>query len=170
VSGGDVFDRRKDDSLQELYDTTEERLLYGVGVLAMPNGPPAPFVRLHYRDWPREKLELVRGSLRAGLVLTRSRSRDDTRDLHITTRERITVEVRQDGHTSVLRAPAWTACLAQIDEDVLDRFETGRRRFGGFLLSIRTPRLEFVAAVDDARNRVRVGPLLDSSASGEATN
>ena len=60
--------------LKTLYDATEEDLLYGVGLLALPDQEPAPFIHVHYRDWSREKLEIVRESFRGGLVLTFSRA------------------------------------------------------------------------------------------------
>ena len=41
--------------LEELYDATEEGLLYGIGLLALPDQQPTPFVHIHYRDWSREK-------------------------------------------------------------------------------------------------------------------
>ena len=145
--------------LKNLYEATEEALQYGVGLLALPDQEPAPFIHVHYRDWSREKLEIVRESFRGGLVLTFSCQAEGTRDLHVSTRERIGIQAKQDGHTSVLRAPAWNARLAGIDEQVVRRFEADRRRIGGFLLLMQTPEWEFLAAVDEAGNRSAVGPI-----------
>ena len=39
------------------------------------------------------------------------------------TRQKITLQAEQDGHTSLLRAPAWDAHLPSIDAPVVERFE-----------------------------------------------
>ena len=114
--------------LEDAYRATEEDLLYGVGVLALPGQEPAPFIHIHYCDWSREKLEVVRESFRAGLVLVFSDRQNGIHDLHISTRERVAIQAQQDGHTSELRAPAWDAHLEGIDEQVVRRFEADRRR------------------------------------------
>ena len=92
--------------LEDLYDATEEDLRYGVGLLALPAQEPTPFIQIHYRDWSRVKLEIVRKSFRAGLVLTISCQAKGTRDLHVSTRECVAVQATEGNHTSMLRAPA----------------------------------------------------------------
>ena len=149
--------------LEDLYDATEEDLLYGVGLLALPDQEPAPFIHIHYRDWPREQLEIVRESFRAGLVLTIGKPVGGVCSVHISTREYVAVQATEGDHTSVLRAPAWDAHLEGIAEQVVRRFEVDRRRYGGFLLLLQTRKLEFLTAVEDAAGLVNVGPILRRS-------
>ena len=146
-------------ALEDLYDATEEDLLYGVGLLALPEHVPAPFIHIHYRDWSREQLGAVRESFQGGLVLTFSRRAGGTRDLHVSTRECVAVQATEGGHTSVLRAPAWDAYLEAIDEQVARRFEADRQRYGMFLLLVQTPEWEFFTATYEDGNRTIVGPV-----------
>jgi hypothetical protein len=46
-------------ALQDLYDATEEDLLFGIGLLDLPDQAPAPYIHVHYCGWSREKLEVV---------------------------------------------------------------------------------------------------------------
>jgi len=117
--------------LDELYSATEEELQFGVGLLAVPSQAPAPFIQVYYRHWSRQKLELVRDSFRGGLVLTISPRSGDTRDLHLCTRDGITIQATDGEHTSMLRAPTWDSHLEAIDEHVIQRFEANRQRCGG---------------------------------------
>ncbi len=149
--------------LEDLYDATEEDLLYGVGLMALPDQEPAPFIHIHYRDWPRQKLEIVRESFRSGLVLTFTCQTEGTRDLHVSTRERVAVQAREGDHTSVLRAPAWDAHLEGIDGQVVRQFEADRRRLGGYLLLMQTPAWEFLTAVDDTCDSTHVGRVMPRS-------
>ena len=145
--------------LENLYDATEEDLLFGVGLLALPDHKPAPFICIHYRSWSREKLKIVRESLQGGLVLTFSRRAEGTCDLHVSTRECVAVQATEGDHTSVLRAPAWDAHLEGIDDQVARRFEADRQRCAGFLLLVQTPEWEFFTAAYEAGNRTIVGPV-----------
>jgi hypothetical protein len=154
--------------LEDLYDATEEDLLYGVGLLALPEQEPAPFIHIHYRDWSREQLEVVRESCRGGLVLTFSRRAEDTRDLHLSTRERIGIQASESGRTSALHAPAWDAHLTGVGKQVVRRFESGRRRCGGFLLLMQTREREFLTAVDDLTSRTAVGVIQPRALPGPA--
>ena len=149
--------------LEDLYHATEEDLLYGIGLLALPNKEPAPCIHIHYRGWSREKLEIVRESFRAGLILTSMTRADGASDVRISTRERIGIQTQQDGHTSMLQAPAWDARLAEINERVTRQFEAGSRRYGGFLLLMQTPKWEFLAAVSEACGETTLGPILPRS-------
>ncbi len=149
--------------LEDLYDATEEDLLYGIGLLGLPDQEPAPFIHIHYRDWSREQLEIVRESFRGGLVLTLSCRAEGTRDLHVSTRECVAVQAREGDHTSVLRAPAWDAHLEGIDEQVVSRFEADRRRCGVFLLLMQTPEWESLSVVDDADRSPAVGTVQRAS-------
>lgn len=125
----------------------------------MPGRRPVPFIQIHYHSWSREKLEIVSESFRAGLVLTIGRPVGGFCDLHISTREQIDIRVNQDGHTSVLRAPAWDANLGGIDEQLVRRFEAERQRHGGFLLLMQTGESMFLAIVEDASDRIVVGVI-----------
>ena len=156
-------------ALEDLYDATEEDLLYGVGLLALPDQEPAPFIHIHYRDWPRAQLEIVRESFRGGLVLTLSSRTEKTRDLHVSTRECVAVQATEGDHTSVLHAPAWDAHLEGIDEQVVRRFEADRQRCAGFLLLVQTPEWEFFTAAYEAGNRTIVGPVGQRSTPVPAT-
>ena len=149
--------------LEDLYDATEEDLLYGVGLLALPDQVPAPFIHIHYRNWSREKLEAVRESFRAGLAVTIGKPVGGVCDLHISTCEQIGIQAEQDGHTSVLRAAAWDAHLEGIGEQVVRRFEADWQRLGGFVLLMQTPAWEFLAAVDDTCDSTHVGRLMPRS-------
>ena len=146
-------------SLGDLYRATEEDLLYGIGRLALPGQDLAPFIQIHYRDWSREKLEIVRESFRAGLNLVVGSAPDGACHVHVSTQERVAVHVEQGEHTSVLRAPAWDAHLTGIDEQVVHWFEIDRRRFGGFLLLMQTPEGEFRASTSNAGGRVRAAAV-----------
>ena len=149
--------------LEDLYDATEEDLLYGIGLLALPNEEPAPCIHIHYRGWSREKLEIVRESFDEGLILVCGTRADGRRDLYLGTRQTISVQAEQDGHTSMLRAPAWDARLSQIDASVVGQFETNRRRYGGFLLLVQTPEWEFFTAADDGSGQARSGEIVPRS-------
>ncbi len=156
-------------ALEDLYDATEEDLLYGVGLLALPDQEPAPFIHIHYRDWSREQLEIVRESFQAGLVLTFSCRAEGARDLHVSTRECVAVQATKGDCTSVLRAPAWEAHLEGINEEVVRRFEADRQRYGMFLLLVQTPEWEFFTAAYEAGNRTIVGPVGQCSTPVPAT-
>ncbi len=151
--------------LEDLYDATEEDLVYGIGLLALPDREPAPYIHIHYRDWSRRKLEVVRESFRGGLVSTVTEPVNGFCDVHLSTRERIGIQAERDGHTSVLRAPAWDAHLTRIDEHVARRFDADSRRYGGFLLLVQTPEWEFLAAVANARGETTLGTVQPRSMS-----
>lgn len=146
--------------LEDLYNTTEENFLYGVGLLALPDQESAPIIHIHYRNWSWEKLEIVRESFRAGLVLNFSRRAEKTFDLHVSTRELIGIQTKQDGHTSVLHAPAWNAHLEGIDERVVQQFQVDRRRLGGFSLLIQTPEWEFLSMVNDNGDSTQISRMM----------
>lgn len=153
----------KPEGLEQLYQATEEDLAYGIGTIAAPGNRAVPFIQVCYRQWTREKLELVRSTFKAGVAVTISRPTGGTCDIHVSTRTRITVQAEQAGHTSVLRAPAWDARLAGMHEAVVRRFEAGRVKSGGFLLALITAAWQYVTAVDDIRDRTIVGPILSRS-------
>ncbi len=62
--------------LQSLYDTTEEDFRYGIGLMAIPGRGPVPLIGVHYSDWPRDKLEMIRLSLHEGIVLSENAKGD----------------------------------------------------------------------------------------------
>ena len=146
--------------LDELYESTAEDLRFGIGTLELPNLQPAPIILVHYCDWSLEKLDVIRESFRDGVILLRGRRSDDARDLYLATRERICLQAEQDGHTSMLRAPAWDARLANVDVSVLRIFEAERQHFSGFLLLVQAEEWEFLTVVDDSRDRTIVGAVL----------
>jgi hypothetical protein len=145
--------------LGELYEATGEDLLFAIGALLVSGQEPAPYIHVFYRDWSREQLEVVRESFRKGLILVRGKRPKGGYDLYIGTRETISLQAKDGGHTSVLRAPAWDAHLAEVNEEAAQVFEANRRRTGGFLLLLQTPEWEFLTAVDDARGGTTVGPI-----------
>ena len=145
--------------LGELYEATGEHLLFAIGALLVPGHEPAPYVHILYRDWSREKLEVVRQSFHQGLILASGKRPQGGHDLYISTRETISLQAEDGGHTSVLRAPAWDAHLPQVDEEAVQVFEANRRRTGGFVLLLQTPEWEFLTAVDDAQGGTTVGPI-----------
>ncbi len=147
------------DDLEQLYRATEEDVLYGIGVVAAPGCRAVPFIQCCYRQWTQEQLGLVREAFQAGLVVTVGRPAGGTCDVHISTRARVAVQARQAGQTSVLRAPAWDAHLAAVDDPVVRRFETGRLVCGGFVLIVQAAEWEFITAVDDGHDRTVVGPV-----------
>ncbi len=135
--------------LQELYESTAEEIIFGVGEMCLPNCRPAPYIHIFYKDWSRTKLELVRGSFKNRLILVSAKRPDNTYDMFIATGEKITLRHCQKGHTSVLRAPAWSAHLDRVEAAAVDRFEVQRNQYGGFLLLVQTPEWEFVTAIND---------------------
>jgi hypothetical protein len=140
-------------SLNDLYDATEENLLYAVGLLAQDELEPVPIVCIHYTRWSREQLSVVRESCRDGLVLSITRRPDGLCDLHISTRQRLAIQTRDGEHTRVLNAPDWDAHLEAVNETVISQFEAGRQQVGGYLLLMQTPDWEFLTAVEDTPER-----------------
>ncbi len=92
--------------LEQLYENTAEDLRFGIGTLKLPNLRPAPIIQIHYRDWSRGKLDVIRQSFRGGVILVSGRRASGACDLYLATRERIGLQAKHDGHTSMLRAPA----------------------------------------------------------------
>ena len=149
--------------LRELYESTEEDLLFGIGLLALPDREPAPFIQIFYRDWSREKLEIVRESFKSGLILVSAERKAGLHHFYIGTRETVALQQKRGEHTSVLRAPAWDAHLADVEEQALQLFEINRRSRRGFLLLLQTPEWEFLTAVDEASPDTTVGPIRERS-------
>jgi len=146
--------------MKELYESTAEDLLFGIGVLQMPGCRPAPYIHVHYRDWPREKLDVVRESFQSGIILVSARRKSGVHDVYIATRERAAVQCRENGKTSVLRCPAWNAHLESVEHKVFAFFERSKQAFGGFLLLLQTPEWEFMTGVDEIRDSAAVGVIL----------
>ena len=144
--------------VDRLYAATEEDLLFGIGVLTLGDQKPAAYIHIHYRNWTREKLALVRDAFQAGLAVTWSAPTAGFRDLHISTHERIAIQADHDGYTSLLRAPAWDAHLVRIEEQVAHYFEADQKRCGGFLLVLQTADLEFSSAVS-LNGKAQLGPI-----------
>jgi hypothetical protein len=145
-------------SLNDLYDATEEDLLYGIGLLAQDELQPVPIVCIHYTMWSRDQLSIVRDACRSGVALNITTRPDGLADLHIATHQRLAIQTRDSEHTSVLKAPAWDANLEAISETVVHQFEAERRRLGGYVLLMQTPELEFLTAVDAAGGAL-LGPI-----------
>jgi hypothetical protein len=147
------------DILKELYKSTGEDFLYGVGALQLPDGALAPCVHLHYANWSREQLDTVRDCFADGLLATaHTRPSGDMR-MTIATRQQVTLQASQPSHTNVLRAPGWDARLEDLDVNAFRHFTAQRHRYGGFLLLVQTPDWEFLAAVKDAGLPGEVGPI-----------
>ena len=145
--------------LEQLYEATAEDLLFAIGTMVVPGDPPSPYIHVFYRDWTREKFEVVREAFHGGLVLTVGKKTPGRGDLHIATRDVISLEAKEGGHTSVLRAPAWDAQLAEVEDQALRLFEAGRTRYGGFLLLLQTPEWEFLAGLDEISGSTSVGSI-----------
>ena len=145
--------------LDKLYEATAEDLLFAIGALLVPGQEPAPYVHIFYRDWPREKLQVVRESFRDGLILVSGKRSLGGHDLYIGTRETIALQADDGEHKSVLRAPAWDAHLADVNDEVVQVFEANRKWSGGFLLLLQTSEYEFLTAVDDAQGGVTIAPI-----------
>jgi hypothetical protein len=149
--------------LEQLYEATAEDLLFAIGTMVVPGDPPSPYIHVFYRDWTREKLEVVREAFHGSLVLTVGKKTPGRGDLYIATRDVISLEAKEGGHTSVLRAPAWDAQLAEVEDQALRLFEASRTRYGGFLLLLQTSEREFLTVVDDGSGRTIVGAVLARS-------
>lgn len=149
--------------LQSLYDATEEDFRYGIGLMAIGGRDPVPLIGVHYNNWSRDKLELIRESFHEGIVQSQSATADGDFDVHLATRQKIVVRSEHGGHTNVLRAPAWDALLTCVDAKVLQQTEEGRRKCGGFLLLVQAGEWEFTTLVSDCRRRPQVGPIMPRS-------
>ena len=146
-------------SLRELYESTEEDMFFGIGLIQLPDAKPAPYIHVFYQDWSREKLEVVRESFKSGLILVSAERKPGLHHLYIGTRESIALQQTEGEHTSVLKAPAWDAHLADVEDLTFRMFEINRKRHGGFLLLVQTPEWEFLTAVEDPEDRTVVGPV-----------
>ena len=146
--------------LSRLYNATEEDLRYGIGTLALADQPEMPVILVRYTRWSLEQLRVVRESFQEGVILVHGRRPDGSTDLYLGTRQTIQVQVQKDGHTSVLRAPAWDAHLAHVDSQVYGGFEAQRQQTGGFLLLMQAGAGEFLTVVDEVQNRALVGVIL----------
>jgi hypothetical protein len=148
-------------TLEELYESTAEEFRYGIGTIGLPEFGVVPIIQLHYADWGREKLLVVREAFRQGLILVSGHRPTGQIDLYVSTRETITLQDQAQLQADVLRAPAWDAHLAKVDAVVAGQFEAERQRFGGFLLLVGCPAGEFLTGVDERREQTIVGAVLD---------
>ena len=73
-------------------------------------------------------------------------------DLFIATRERVAVHGIHDGETSILRAAAWDAQLADVDAAAFRLFEEERVRQGRYLVLMQTPDWEFLTGINPGRS------------------
>jgi hypothetical protein len=151
--------------LENLYRSTEEDMQFAIGLLALPDCRPAPILQIRYRDWTREKLEVVRESFKVGFIVANGKRKDGKYDLFIGTREQVALQSEEDGHKSALRAPAWDAHLPGVDAPVVRRFEANRRRYGGFLLLVQRLELGFLTRVCNDGGRAAVGNVCARSIS-----
>ncbi len=145
--------------LEDLYRATEEDMQFALGLLKLPGLQPGPYIHIHYRNWTRGMLEVVRESFTEGLILECRKQKPGKYDLLLCTCERIALQAKQNGHTSVLRAPAWDAHLADVDGAAVERFEANRARCGSFVLLVQTPEREFLATVYDPRGTTVTGRI-----------
>ena len=153
------------DHLHKLYDATAEDLLFGIGRLVLPDCRPAPCIQIHYTTWSLEKLDVVRGSFRDGLLLTSQQCPAGAYDLSIATRQWVTLQSERNGHTSLLRGPAWDAVLEGVEREAFGVFERGRRAFGGFLLLMQASCWEFMTGVDESKDTATVGVIVPRTTS-----
>jgi hypothetical protein len=82
----------REQHLRGLYDATEEHLRFGIGVVKLPGQPAVPIIQIHYRDWTREQLEVIRESFEEGLILVSQERVDRTVDLHIATWPQVAIQ------------------------------------------------------------------------------
>ena len=151
------------EQIKQLYESTADDLRYGIGVLDVPDRGHVPLIHIRYADWSCEKLDVIRGSFHGGLILVSGQRASGSCDLYLATREKITVQAERDGHTSILKAPAWDARLTEVDGQVVRRFEAARGRRRGFLLLVQAGEWEFLTAVDDAGDTATVGVVLPAN-------
>ena len=130
---------------------------FAVGLLVLPDLQPEPYLHIHCRNWTREMLEVVRESFTDGLILINGRRKRGKCDLVLRTREQITLQAKENGHTSVLRASSWDAHLAGVDEAVVEQFVANHARCGSFVLLIQTPEWEFRTTVYDPKGTTVTG-------------
>lgn len=147
--------------LKNVYASTAEDLRFKIGTMQLGNIPPAPVIEIRYACWTREKLEVVRESLRDGLRLTVHPQQEGLVDFYLATSETITLQAQQAEHTSILRAPAWDARLVGIETSVVRIFEVQRRHHGGFLLLMQSAACEFMTIVDDILQQFLIGDIRD---------
>lgn len=147
------------DVLEQLYHATEEDLLYAVGLLAGADQNPAPLIQVHYGDWSREQLAVIRAAFTDGISLLQERQTGQDHSFHLATQQAVTIQVADGEETSILRAPAWDAHLVNVDGSAAAQFAVERQRLGGFLLLIQARESEFLAAVDDSTEQVHLGPI-----------
>jgi hypothetical protein len=143
--------------LEDLYRATEEDMQFAIGLLVLPDIGTVPYIHVHYSNWTRGMLEVVRESFKDGLILGGEGRKRGAYDLVICTREQIALQAKENGHTSVLRAPAWDAHLADVDPPAVEQFEANRARCGGFLLLVQTPEWEFLTTVYDPNGTTVIG-------------
>lgn len=146
--------------LRQLYNASEEDMTYGIGVVVMGTGPPTPIISVHYCGWSREKLEIVRESFKSGIVLSSTEVGPGVYQVHVATRERISIQHAVGKDKSVLRAPAWDADLTDVDGAAFQVFDANRRRRSGFLLLVQAGAWEFMTAVNETNEPTIVGTIL----------
>jgi len=145
--------------LNKLYEATGEDLRYGIGTLNVPGRSPVPYVHIHYADWSRDKLEVVRETFAGGLTTSIHRHPDGDLHVHLATRQRVAIECHESGRVDILRAPAWDACLGHLAASAFVVFDDERRRSGGFLLLVQTPEWEFLSAITEPGMKCVAGPI-----------
>ena len=145
--------------LEDLYQGTEEDMQFALGLLELPGLQPRPYIHIHYRNWTRQMLEVVRASFTNGLILESGKRKQGQYDLFLGTCDRIALQATENGPTSVLRAPTWDAQLADVDGAAVERFKANRARCGSFVLLVQTPEWEFLTTVHDPRGTAVTGPI-----------
>jgi len=146
-------------TLQALYESTEEDILFAVGLIQLPGQSLTPYVHIHYPNWTHSQLAIVRNAFEDGLTLSVAAVSAGLGDIHLATCQRVTLRCDDGGQTSVLRGPAWSAQLEHIRADVVEAFALNRRRCGWCLVLLQTPAWQFTTTVLDAPQRALVGPI-----------
>jgi hypothetical protein len=147
-------------TLHRLYEATAEDLLFGIGQLQVPDDRPVPYIHIHYANWSREKLDVVRESFPDGLILTAQQCPTGAYDVTIKTRHLVILKSERNGRTSLLRGPAWDARLEGVEPQAFRLFQSDRQRHGGFVVLVQTPEWEFMTVVDEIRGSTTVGATL----------
>ncbi len=144
--------------LEMLYEATSEDMLFAIGVVREA-GFLIPRIHIFYHDWNRQQLELVRETFKGGLCLAKGELKQRIQNLYLSTKDRISLQSKDDGQTTILRAPAWDAWLSGVEEHVLCMFGDERRQHGGFTLEIQAMEWGFQCSVRDPVGGTIVGDV-----------
>jgi hypothetical protein len=141
--------------LKAMYEASEQDLAYGIGLIGVEGAALAvPMIQCFYRGWCQEMLRVVTETLRGGVELSLKPDQ-----VYLATRERIEGREYDGRDTSILRAPAWDACLEDPDPEAVQLFDANSDALAHFVLILQTPEWECVTIVRKPTGVTRVGPV-----------